>query len=139
MHACVYVALTSSVKEVLDGRALAVLKRGKYVFSTEYKGAERSNRSLSGAQFGEVLNFGKPIIGRQLTDPSASGNLVVDRTASQHDNWKRSTIFAWPVSLSARLSRLRASPPTLWLHFARVVSRRNTVASERRRVPFQID
>ena len=60
-----------------------MLTLGVHVFSTEYTGANRNYRSLWGAQFGE--EFGEVLQMRirpavKAAGPTASGNLVVDRT-----------------------------------------------------------
>ena len=53
------------------------------MFSTEYKGANRNDRSLWGAQFGEKFGEVVPMTtwpAVKAASPTASGNLVVDRT-----------------------------------------------------------
>ena len=63
-----------------------IVKPGKLMISKEYGGAKRTIWSLFGRQFGEEfgevlllrLNSGRTAFG--APDPTASGNLVVDRT-----------------------------------------------------------
>jgi hypothetical protein len=63
-----------------------IVKPGKLMISKEYGGAKRTIWSLFGTQFGEEfgevlllrLDSGRTVFG--APDPTASGNLVVDRT-----------------------------------------------------------
>jgi hypothetical protein len=69
------------VGESVNSRMLTL---GVHVFSTEYRGANRNDRCLWGAQFGEefgeaVLKDNRPAF-RNRWPNRASGILVVDRT-----------------------------------------------------------
>lgn len=66
------------------------------MFSTEYRGANRNDRSLWGAQFGETFGEAVPMTTRpavKAAGPTVSGNLVVDRTV--HNGSLRP---AWAIS-----------------------------------------
>ena len=82
-----------------------MLTLGVRVFSTEYRGANRNDRSLWGAQFGEEFGEAVPMTtwpAVKAAGPTASGNLVVDRTV--HNTADRVPTISTPSSVQPSAS-----------------------------------